>query len=234
MTIWLASGNKHKREEIAAIFTGCRILLPADAGNGAFAPEETGVTFAENALIKARALYGLLAARLGEDERLPQGPVLADDSGLCVDALSGRPGVHSARYGSSGGAKLGAAERNALLLDEANAVLVRQGGPRSCRFVCAMVLLYSHERFYLVQETLEGELVGCIGEARGEGGFGYDPVVYLPELGRTVAELSECEKNAMSHRGKAGAALARLFALTNGMEMRPPSWYTKDNGSGVI
>jgi XTP/dITP diphosphohydrolase len=237
--IWLASANKHKKEEIAAIFSPCRVLLPVDAGigagnGGAFEPEESGVTFVENALIKARTLYGLLAVRRAENPKLPEGPVLADDSGLCVDALDGRPGVYSARYGSSGGVKPDAAERNALLLDEVNAALFRRGGPRSCRFVCAMVLLYSPERFYLAEETLEGELVGGMGEARGTGGFGYDPIVYLPEMGRTVAELSEEEKNAVSHRGKAGAALARLFPLANGMEMCPPSWYTGNNGSIVI
>jgi XTP/dITP diphosphohydrolase len=209
MTIVLASGNIHKKQELAAIFAGHSILLPVEAGVHDFNPDETGPGFAENALIKARSLYACLARRGS-----PDGPwVLADDSGLCVDALGGRPGVYSARYGSSGGNKLDAGARNALLLEEASksAGFFESGAFRACRFVCAMVLLYSTERFHLVQETLEGELVPGIEAARGTGGFGYDPVVYLPERGCTAAELSETEKNAISHRAKAGTILARLL-----------------------
>jgi XTP/dITP diphosphohydrolase len=216
MTIWLASGNVHKQKELAAILTGHSIRIPAGAGMADFDPDETGSSFMENALIKARALYAHPAF---PRTLLPSGgearPVLADDSGLCVDALDGRPGIFSARYGSAGGKKIGAAERNALLLEEVNAALA--GGraastSRSCRFVCAMVLLYSPYRFYAVQETLEGELVPDSKAARGSGGFGYDPIVFLPEKGRTVAELSEEEKNSASHRAKAGKAIATLLA----------------------
>jgi XTP/dITP diphosphohydrolase len=208
MTIWLASGNVHKQKELAAILAGHSVLIPAGAGMADFEPDETGSSFMENALIKARALYAHPAFPGRE-----RGPVLADDSGLCVDALDGRPGIFSARYGSAGGKKIGAAERNAMLLEEVNAAFM--GGKaastsRSCRFVCAMVLLYSPYRFYAVQETLEGELVQD--SARGSGGFGYDPIVFLPEKGRTVAELSEEEKNIASHRAKAGKAIAKLLA----------------------
>lgn len=205
MTIVLASGNIHKKQELAAILAGHSILLPSEAGVHGFNPAETGSSFAENALVKARALYALL----------PTGRfrVLADDSGLCVDALGGLPGVYSARYGSSGENKLNADARNALLLEEASksAGFFESGACRACRFVCAMVLLYGPERFLLVQETLEGELVPGIEAARGSGGFGYDPVVYLGEQGRTVAELSETEKNAISHRAKAGRIIGRLL-----------------------
>jgi XTP/dITP diphosphohydrolase len=214
MTIWLASGNVHKQKELAAILAGHSILIPADAipacaGMADFEPDETGSSFMENALIKARALYAHPAF-----PRLEAGPVLADDSGLCVDALDGRPGIFSARYGSVGGKKIGAPERNAMLLEEVNAALAggKAGKSRSCRFVCAMVLLYSPFRFYAVQETLEGELVPDSKSVRGSGGFGYDPIVFLPEFGRTVAELSEKEKNSASHRGKAGKAIAKLLA----------------------
>ena len=204
MTIWLASGNKHKKQEFSAIL-GREIMIPSDAGL-VFDPEETGKTFLDNSLLKARELRLLL-----EDKR-PRGyergdPVIADDSGLCVDALGGRPGIMSARYGSeANGSKLGAAERNKLLLEEL-------GGkqPRSARFVCAMVLYYSEHRFYAVSETIEGEIVSSISEAKGEGGFGYDPILYLPALGRSVAELSSDEKNAISHRGKAGKKISLLF-----------------------
>jgi XTP/dITP diphosphohydrolase len=202
MTIWFATGNAHKKEELAAILGGRRIRIPAEAAApelGAFNPEETGRSFPENALIKARALYRLLeAAGMA-------GPVIADDSGLCVDALDGRPGVYSSRYGGEGGKKTGDKERNGLLLSELG------GDPnRRARFVCAMVLLYGPERFFIVQETLEGEIVRDTG--RGSGGFGYDPILYLPDRDCTVAELSEAEKNRLSHRGRAARAIARFLA----------------------
>jgi XTP/dITP diphosphohydrolase len=199
--VWLASGNRDKRKELEAILAGHILLLPEDAGITEFDPDESGASFAENALIKAKALHGELAARG------ISAPVLADDSGLCVDALGGRPGIYSARYGSADGKKLESAERNALLLEEAR----RAGGKRSCRFVCAMVLLVNTERFRIVQETMEGELVDGPEAARGTGGFGYDPIVFLPDKGCTVAELTETEKNARSHRGKAAKLIAHFL-----------------------
>jgi len=244
MKIWLASGNKHKQQELASVLAGHTLNIPADAGITEFDPPETGTSFAENAFIKAAALYDMLHSSLGGPEN--HGPVLADDSGLCVDALGGRPGIYSARYygkdswdsngtfrpfgtAGAGGVNLpdgetlkiiSDEERNFLLLEELTAALaiIPQGGmyqqravTRSCRFVCAMVLLYSKDRFFLVQETLEGEIVPSATEIRGSGGFGYDPIMYLPELGCTVAELSEEEKNRLSHRGKAGKAIAKLL-----------------------
>jgi len=207
MNIWFASGNAHKKTELEAIL-GVKLIIPSEAGLE-FDPAETGNTFHENALLKARALHRLLC------ERSPAGyrkgdPVLADDSGLCVDALGGRPGIYSARYagpaGEVSGTKLTSPQRYALLLDELGA-----NQQRSARFVCAMVLLFSEDCYYLVQETLEGEIVKGVDAARGSGGFGYDPVLLIPELGRTVAELSDEEKNRISHRGKAGKAIARLL-----------------------
>lgn len=191
MTFWLATNNEHKRRELEAIFSGHTLFTPASAGLS-FDPEETGSTFIENTLIKARTLYDLVHE-----------PVIADDSGLCVDALGGRPGIYSARYGSTEGKKLESWERNGLLLKELAAA-----PDRRARFVCAMVVLFNHDRFFVVQETLEGEIIH---ESRGTGGFGYDPILYLPERGCTVAELPEEEKNHISHRGKAGRALARLL-----------------------
>jgi XTP/dITP diphosphohydrolase len=140
-------------------------------------------------------------------------PVIADDSGLCVDALDGRPGVLSARYGSSGGysssrgQKLDDAARNALLLAE-----IGSAACRSARFVCAMVLLLDENRFFCAQETLEGEIITS---GRGCGGFGYDPLLFIREKGRTVAELSPKEKNAISHRGKAARAHAKFLDCLN-------------------
>ncbi|MDR2069178.1 MAG: RdgB/HAM1 family non-canonical purine NTP pyrophosphatase [Spirochaetaceae bacterium] len=192
MNLWFATGNPHKREELAAILQGHRIQIPSQGGLP-FGPEETGATFLENALIKARTLYRLVLA-----------PVIADDSGLCVDALGGRPGIFSARYGSEGGKNLDAGERNALLLRE-----LESSSRRSARFICAMVLLLHEDRFFAVQETLEGEIIR---EGRGSGGFGYDPILYLPGRGCTVAELREEEKNRISHRGKAGRVIGEILA----------------------
>jgi XTP/dITP diphosphohydrolase len=232
MTVWFASGNKHKQQELAAILAGTDVKLPAEAGITDFNPAETGGTFAENALIKAAALYAALSVQGGGASgkgaagglpvtKLADGgtaAVLADDSGLCVDALGGRPGVFSARYygkdswnsdksfKDEAGVKLTDSERNLLLLEE-----LGQTPERSCRFVCAMVLYFGPNRFYLVQETLEGEIVGSASDIRGARGFGYDPIVYIKDLGRTVAELSEEEKNSLSHRGKAGKTIAKLL-----------------------
>ncbi|GHU15626.1 non-canonical purine NTP pyrophosphatase [Spirochaetia bacterium] len=220
MTIWFATGNTHKKAELAAILRTAilrdhEIRIPADAGID-FDPEETGSTFLENALIKARALYRL-TAEISQPDKGLSNPVIADDSGLCVDALGGRPGIYSARYqgigryGSEGGNLAGgkkpdAAERNALLLDE-----LGDKTNRKARFVCAMVLLFSEDRFFVAQETLEGEIISRAEGKRGSGGFGYDPILWLPEFSRTVAELSEEEKNRISHRGKAAMALAKLL-----------------------
>jgi XTP/dITP diphosphohydrolase len=203
MTIWFATGNMHKKEELAAILPAHHIRIPSEAGLD-FDPRETGNSFPENALIKARELYRLISGFS------PGEPVIADDSGLCVDALGGRPGIYSARYGGpADGAPVlpggdGDSRRNALLLKE-----LGDSPRRSARFVCAMVLLLGEDRFFIAQETLEGELVR---EGRGGGGFGYDPILYIPEKGCTVAELTEEEKNRLSHRGKAARVIARLLA----------------------
>jgi XTP/dITP diphosphohydrolase len=225
--LWLASGNRHKKRELAQILTGITLKIPADGGIGDFDPPETGTSFMENALLKAGALSRLLA------KRGISAPVLADDSGLCVDALGGRPGIYSARYtggrgGRSGqdtaggenpgppeGKPLESPERNRLLLEE-----LGDSPDRGARFVCAMVLLFDANRFICVQETLEGELVA----PRGDGGFGYDPILYLPQRGRTVAELGEDEKNRISHRARAARALAKLLAGTANMPEPPPGF----------
>ncbi|MDR1863571.1 MAG: RdgB/HAM1 family non-canonical purine NTP pyrophosphatase [Treponema sp.] len=203
MTVWFATGNIHKKRELILIIEerspDAELLIPAEEGI-AFDPEETGASFLENAFIKARSLYRL-AATAGR-----AGPVIADDSGLCVDALGGRPGIYSSRYGGGRG-KLGDGERNALLLEE-----LGDNPRRNARFVCAMVLLWNEDRFFAAQETLEGELVSSVQAAKGGGGFGYDPILYLPEKGCTVAELPEAEKNRISHRGKAGRIIAGMLA----------------------
>ncbi len=172
------------------------LRTPADDGIQGFDVDENATTFIGNAMLKAEELY-----------RLIQKPVLADDSGLCVDALGGRPGVLSARYGSKAGIPLSSEARNSLLLEE----MAGQAN-RSCRFVCCICLMLSPDRFFCVQETCEGLLLKS---PSGSGGFGYDPVMYLPEAGKTVAELSMDEKNAVSHRGR---ALTRIRAILDSLE----------------
>jgi len=194
MNIWFATNNTHKKTELSAILNK-DLKIPSEQGLS-FNPDETGTTFNENALIKARVLQKLI----GGNE-----PVIADDSGLCVDALDGRPGVLSARYGMENGQKITSAKQNIMLLDE-----LGDNPKRSARFVCAMVLLFSKDRFFLIQETLEGELVKK-SDIKGDGGFGYDPIFWIPSLGRTLAELSMEEKNTLSHRGKAGKHIASLL-----------------------
>ena len=191
MNIWFASNNIHKKSELEAILN-ISLKIPSEAGIK-FDPDETGITFCENALIKARDLKNLL----GNDD-----PVIADDSGLCVDALGGRPGVLSARYGFSDEKKLTSEGQNLLLLDE-----LGESPNRSARFVCAMVLLFDNDRFFISQETLEGEIVKT-GGMRGDGGFGYDPVFLLGQFNKTLSEISADEKNRISHRGKAAARIA--------------------------
>jgi XTP/dITP diphosphohydrolase len=210
MIIWFASGNVHKKQELEAVLDAARpdgaekitVKIPAEAGIP-FDPDETGGDFLENALIKARALYRAIA-ETGGPEKAGGVKIVADDSGLCVDALGGRPGILSARYGCENGKNPGAREQNALLLRE-----LGENPNRGARFVCAMVLLLDPMRFRAVQETLEGELLR---ELRGTGGFGYDPIFWLAEKNCTVAELSPEEKNALSHRGKAGRVIAELLS----------------------
>jgi XTP/dITP diphosphohydrolase len=150
--------------------------------------EETGQTFAENAHIKAIGY-----------SRLTRFPVLADDSGLEVAALGGRPGIHSARYAGAGASD---SDRVQKLLEE----LARSGGGREARFVCTLALA---REGVLLHES-QGQCSGIIaGEPQGASGFGYDPVFFFPNLGKTFAQLSEAEKNQHSHRAQAVAALLK-------------------------
>lgn len=191
MHIYLASGNRHKQKEFAALLKEHRISIPADKGI-AFTPEETGKTFLENALLKAQVLY----------ESIKE-PVIADDSGLCIDALDGAPGIYSARYGMKNGVQLEAEERNKLVLSRMKGIK-----DRTCRFICCIAVILDKYRCFTFQETCEGLITNA---EHGENGFGYDPIVYLPQIGKTVAELTAEEKNKLSHRGKAGRAVARFL-----------------------
>ncbi|HAP43218.1 MAG: hypothetical protein A2087_01245 [Spirochaetes bacterium GWD1_61_31] len=193
MIVHVATNNRHKLLELQALFPSLTLRTPADAGLNNFDVIEDADSFAGNAWLKADALWHSLRR-----------PVLADDSGLCVDALDGRPGIMSARYGSDGGPELAPAERNRLLLAE-----MATQSRRSCRFVCCLCLIVGPQRVFSVQETCDGELLGA---PQGSGGFGYDPLVWLPDLGKSVAELSDGQKNQVSHRGRAAQRLNALLA----------------------
>ena len=195
MKLYLASGNEHKRIEMQQILPEFEILIPKDEGIE-FEPEETGSTFYENSMIKAKALWDIVKA-----------PVIADDSGICVDALGGAPGIYTSRYagpefmkGWPDGKKIPQDEQNRLLIEQLNAT---KSDNRSCHYTCSIVLMLNPDRFFVAQETFEGKLIDSIEKQAGTGGFGYDPIVFLPEYGKTVAEISADEKNRISHRGKA-------------------------------
>ncbi len=193
MELLVATFNSHKIAELRPMFPGHRLLSPADIGIEEFDIVEDGDSYISNALIKARTLYSLRGL-----------PTLADDSGLSVDALDGGPGIHSSRYGAhEAGRMLTAAEKNALLVEGMKGV-----SNRACAFFCCLVLYYGQDRYLAVQETCPGLLLDA---PRGSGGFGYDPLVYLPEFSRSVAELSPEEKNRVSHRGRASLAMSRML-----------------------
>ena len=182
MKLVLASKNKKKLTEMNDILSqlGIEVCSEAEAGVDVEV-EETGTTFEENSLLKARAV--MEASGL---------PAIADDSGLCVDALGGAPGVYSARYGGEG---LDDVQRYRLLLENMKGQM-----PRTARFVSVITCCFPNGDVI----SARGECPGTIAFApMGEGGFGYDPVFFVPALKKTFAQLSAEEKNAISHRGKA-------------------------------
>ena len=182
MKFVLASRNAHKLEEMRSILAGHGIeAVSEEAAGAAVEVEETGATFAENALLKARAVM--------EKSGLP---AIADDSGLCVDALNGAPGVYSARYG---GPELDDAGRYRLLLQA-----LRGQTDRTAHFTSAIACVFPNGDLI----EAEGVCPGTIAFApQGTGGFGYDPIFFLPQLRKTYAQLTPEEKAAVSHRGKA-------------------------------
>jgi XTP/dITP diphosphohydrolase len=187
MRILIASNNVKKRKEMTAILAGLGIeVIPAEATAFVYVDED-GETFAENAGKKAEAFA--YANRL---------PALADDSGLCVDALDGEPGVFSSRFA---GEHAGDAENNSKLLRKMTAI-----EERDARFVCALHLAFPDERLPIVAE---GQVDGVILDAPdGEHGFGYDPLFYSAELKKSFAHATAEEKASVSHRGRALRSLA--------------------------
>jgi len=187
----IATRNQGKVAEIVALLDGLGYQVESAADwNPLFpSPDETGTTFAGNALLKARYYHSLSG-----------GLTLADDSGLVVDALGGAPGVHSARYAGGGASS---AERVARLLRELEGVTAEH---RTARFVCAIAIVDSG-----LERVFEAQCEGLITlEPSGSGGFGFDPIFFDRESGRTFAEMTMEEKAPRSHRGRALAA-ARLF-----------------------
>ncbi len=200
------------------LFPEHTVVIPKDEGID-FDPEETGTTFYENSIIKAKALYDIVGC-----------PVLADDSGICVDALDGAPGIYSSRYagpdfmqGLPDGKKIPQEQQNRYLIEQLNKKIADGGdfrpnqksglfpnGPRSARYVCAMVLYMGPGRIYVSQETMEGTIIENVADQRGENGFGYDPLFFLPQMGKTSAEISPEEKNEISHRGKAARIMKSI------------------------
>ena len=185
MKVVLASKNKHKLEEISKITEkfGIDLVLQSELGID-LDVEETGTTFEENSFIKAEAV--MKATGL---------PALADDSGIAVDALNGEPGIFSARYGFDD--TLDDWERLQLLLKNTEHV---PDGQRQAQFVCVITLVTPEGQTIQARGEIHGELLR---EARGENGFGYDPIFFYPPFGKTTAELSPEEKNSVSHRGNA-------------------------------
>lgn len=206
-TLILATRNPGKTQEFREAFDKLGVTVRNLLDMPELAEvEETGNTFAANALLKAQAIAEATGL-----------PALADDSGLCVDALEGAPGVYSARYA---GANANDADNNAKLLRELNALpaSIEATNPSdpatlsTARFICALVL-YDPNGPRIVEA--EGAVEGLILQApRGTAGFGYDPLFWLPGFGRCMAELTVSEKNKISHRGKALNTLMERLSLS--------------------
>jgi XTP/dITP diphosphohydrolase len=193
MKLVLASGNAGKLVELREILDGLAVELVAQGDLGIDDAEETGASFVENAILKAR-----------HAARLTGLPALGDDSGICVDALGGAPGLYSARYAGEHG---NSSANIAKLLD---ALTNTQGESRGAHFYCVVVLLRNAED--PAPLIAEGHWHGRILEKpRGDGGFGYDPVFFDPVLNASAAELDPISRNRVSHRGQALARLRELL-----------------------
>ena len=195
--IVFATGNAGKMREIREILKDMdmEILSMKEAGVNADIAED-GATFAENAVIKAETVARLLAAK--GDAAYEGAIVLADDSGLAIDALNGEPGIYSARY---------MGEDTPYRAKSADLIKRLTGVPdekRTARFVCAIAAVFATGETVTTQGVIEGR-IGY--EEKGDNGFGYDPIFYVPECGCTAAQLTEEEKNRISHRGKALEAM---------------------------
>ncbi len=191
MEIIFATKNKGKIKEIKQILPSFDILSMEDAGICIDIVED-GKTFIENAIKKA-----------SEIAKVSGKVTIADDSGLEIDFLDGKPGIHSARYLGENTPYL---EKNNHILQEMENVPEQK---RTARFVCAIAAVFPNGKILTAQDTIEGRIAY---EQKGENGFGYDPIFFVPELGKTTAELSPEQKNAISHRGKALQKMKQLLS----------------------
>jgi XTP/dITP diphosphohydrolase len=202
MRLVLASNNAKKLAELKALFAPLSLDLVAQGTLGIAEAEEPHLSFVENALAKAR-----------HATRKSDGPAIADDSGLCVDALGGAPGVVSAHYASVA-LPPGDREAQRRVQDEANNRLLLERlhnrDDRRARFVSTLVALRSADdpEPLIAFGRWDGEILRA---PRGSGGFGYDPLMWIPSLGRTVAELPQDQKNALSHRALAARQMLQLM-----------------------
>ena len=186
----LATSNKDKAREIAEILEGTPFVVTTMKEEG-FDPDivEDGKTFEENALIKARAVHALANGAY----------VMADDSGLCIDALDGAPGIYSARFCGENSTY---PEKFAKIFEMLKDVPEEK---RTAKFVCSIAVVRPDGSEF----TVRGEICGVLHEKpMGDGGFGYDPIFYVPEFGMTTAQMTKEQKNSISHRGKASRAMA--------------------------
>ena len=190
MEMIFATKNKGKIKEIKQILPDFDILSLEDAGISIDIIED-GKTFIENAIKKA-----------SEIAKISGKIALADDSGLEIDFLNGTPGIHSARYL---GENTPYVKKNNHILHEMENVPEQQ---RTARFVCAIAAVFPNGKIITAQDTIEGRIAF---ESKGTNGFGYDPIFFVPELGKTTAELSPEQKNAISHRGKALQKMKQLL-----------------------
>lgn len=192
----LATQNPKKRAELEALASGYDVWLLDDVGLGDIVIEENGATFQDNAFIKAESVFRALSSAQRTDPELIA--ILADDSGLCVDALKGNPGVRSARYAADHHAGQGDEANNALLLQK---LAPYHSDTRSARFVCSICVWPMRGEAFFAEGSVEGSIAP---DLKGDGGFGYDPLfcpVAYPD--RRMAELRAEEKHAISHRGQA-------------------------------
>ena len=186
----LATSNKDKAREIAEILSDTPFVVTTMKEEG-YDPDivEDGKTFEENALIKARTVHALAEGAY----------VMADDSGLCIDALDGAPGIYSARF---------CGENSTYPEKFAKIFEMRKDVPeekRTAKFVCSIAVVRPDGSEF----TVRGEVCGVLHEKpMGDGGFGYDPIFYVPEFGMTTAQMTKEQKNSISHRGKASRAMA--------------------------
>ncbi len=189
----IATGNKNKIREIQDKFSEIEGLELVPLSEFPDPPEviEDGVTFLENASKKATSITAYTGL-----------PAMADDSGLVVDALGGRPGVLSARYG---GAETDDRAKNHIILEEMKGI---PAGKRTARFVCVIAVVFPDGRSFSAEGTCEGAITEAM---KGTHGFGYDPIFFLPDRGKTMAELPLEEKNKISHRARALEAMSELL-----------------------